>query len=66
MTYDSNSKGPVHSDDVAKQNSVEKFWLPAVNNSTDLACRGRWHYCIVKDTSEIEPAIQAEIQRIRN
>ena len=59
-------KGPVHSDDVAKQNSVEKFWLPAVNNSTDLACRGRWHYCIVKDTSEIEPAIQAEIQRIRN
>ena len=54
-------KGVPDAASAAKENAVGNWWLPAVNGSSDPACRGRWAYWLVDDRQNLEQKLGAAI-----
>ena len=54
-------KGVVDEDAMAKHKEVEDWWIPAVNNSNDPSCRGRWRYVFIAANDSMSDALDSAV-----
>ena len=54
-------KGQETEDAQIKKNVVETRWIPAVNNSTDPVCDGRWFYVYIDDESRMDSDLDGAV-----
>lgn len=56
-------KGQPGRDSEAKRRAVEDWWIPALANTDDDACRGTWRYCILTRPDAVRDDLDLAISR---